>query len=283
MIPYEDITIGDGMMYWRNAIIFRYLPEQEVVVPYKLQEVESRSEEEESLFDEAEVTLYRMDTGTFHSIIGRELFASPQYITYRFPIEYVAMGQRLVRVSVESSRSRAYKGTNTNSLTSLPLVSVEDTEAARVDQPEASLLTERVSYSLAGDYSMFRSPEDTTLFATGVCSILTLGTPTCMRQLIDEETAANNARRRVRDFLRSDEVVVVPDFPVALVKSADDRGNATVLRHGRVVGTLRQRGDQLSYYPAEISLDIPQALSLYRSGVERMSNRLFGCAVAWSL
>lgn len=269
MIGYEDASVRDCRLYFNDAICWHW--NGSCIVPY-VWDFEDDREEDEPDDDGAAYghcfTLHPLDGNapSLH-VLGEALFTQPHYIVHRFPIEYVPLSaSRLMRCATEPTRSSVTKGLSLGMVHVLPTVSTS---------------TEWIASKCFQACTSW----DTLSFVQGVARVLSIGIPACMRRLISAQQARANARRAVLEMFRGEDVVVVPDFSVALVRHRTHSDHAYVLRRGRVVGSASAVGEGEILFTGDLSATgkgTKAERRVAQEGITQMATRLFADSVAWS-
>lgn len=253
MIPYENITISDARMYWSGACVFVVdgIGTDAVTVSPQYLDIDD-TEDHGARFDNHGVSLCPLRSG-FHPtpearrLVGSELFMSPEYILHRFPVEYVPVNGTVVRVTVEPTDRRAFKGLTASHVTGLPILPGVQTDVDS-DQPETVELYHRVTSS-TNWLTTSRSWDE---FCRGVASVLEVGIPSCMERAVPRVTASRNAKALVASMF-ADEAknVAVPDFSAVVIRGQTDRNSGLVIHRGRIIGNVSYADGTVTYSPSE--------------------------------
>lgn len=297
MLKYEEAfpCTEDARMYWNNAVVFHW--EDTTVTPYYLaipSECEwgyddERGEEERydnedytEMFSDCPCELVPVGNNSADAKLrhatGHELLTLPQWVLHRFPLEYVAVGNdTLARVSGEPRSSRAFKGTSPANMTGLPLIDNLTTFNER--SPRSPSLQERIIATTQGWVPRAATQEVGMLY--GIAEVLRIGTPQCMRRVISAEDATIRARALVHDMFVTERRVVVPDFPVAIIKHRVHHDKAYVLYRGRYIGLLLYSDGEITFKP-EATGKTRDTRKVVRTGHSKLAMRLFADKVDWS-
>lgn len=218
-IGYEDMCVRDAYNYFQGCWAFRVTNNGQRVTAFTL-DMSYDGEYEDALAHDHEFSAHDWD-GHGTIVLGDELFSTDEWITHRFQLGYVPLGNNgLARVDAEPVSSRMCKGLQGAHCRSLPVVAGNDTMHSR--------LIRRVQATLNTD----RLPQ-------GIAKVLSLGTPPVMRSRVPLPEAYVRARTNVMDYMRErSQLVFVPDFRMALVKHRTDRTRAYILYNGAHIGHL---------------------------------------------
>jgi hypothetical protein len=272
MINYEgSVNVQDAHNYWHGSWCWYVNPETHTVTPYSLR-VNYDDDTGDDLFDDYECEAVPLSEGESIGIdsymypTGYDLFSRPYWKIQRFPIEYVPIGtDGLIRVSLSPHSSRMFKGLGRHHLTRLPLLdSVVPTLGSSITdriiagtrrvtvqygdgEVEHELTVEEYSplwelvARVAGEPQRGLQQVHARQMCDGIASVLEIGLPPVMRNLISLDRAQANSRRAVKHFMSGrtrDHTVLVPSFDMAIIRHRTHKDKAIVLRNGRLFGHL---------------------------------------------
>lgn len=280
MIAYENIPLHDGKMYWDRATALRVDPDTFEVRAYQMRFPERRQINEDgdtittpgyaTQMSQATVALESYGNWPDHRVLGAELLTFPEWTISRFPVEYVPLngGTELVRIKMDAGR-RAYKGMAEGYARALALVDAGPSNVG--NDSTRGMLRAVMPMGIMGRWQEI---------VLGICEVLSYGTPDVARRVVPLELAQQRARTAVRSLFSSERTVVVPDFPVAIIKHRSRKHEALVLFHGRYIGKLCNESGELVYYATTRVVD-RDARKHAKHGLARLARTLFADRIVW--
>lgn len=317
MINYEgSVRVQDAVNYWSGAWCWYYDNETRKVTAYTLY-IDSEEARSGDLLDDWECAaepIDRNDRTLFPT--GCDLFSSNNWKIQRFPVEYVPIGtDYVVRLNLSPINSRMFKGYGGRHLRTLPLVDnalppklaekinavlraseeehfnvrmeMQEDGSIRVFESEAPIRMDRVSHALATGESTQMRDVDYAEVVMGIASVLEIGLPPVMRNVMSLNTAQDNSRRAVKQFmLDAGRRVLVPSFDIACIKHRANPKEAIVLRNGALFGTLKRSETETHpvFYPYVSSTMTDRDLKrLLKKSGQRVAENILTPSVEWGI